>query len=62
MPDAISVEESFPMEFREDLESRGHVVRQRPSQGDRHAIWIDPKTAARHPGIDCRVRGAAYAE
>jgi gamma-glutamyltranspeptidase/glutathione hydrolase len=59
LPDVVRIEKRLPQAAIEALRQRGHTVQPIDAEGDCHAIWIDPSTGLRHPGIDKRRRGAA---
>ncbi|WP_419192906.1 gamma-glutamyltransferase [Kolteria novifilia] len=58
-PDLLYLEKGVPESTAEALREKGHRVGRRGSQGDCHAIFVDPKTGAYVPGIDRRIRGSA---
>lgn len=60
MPDIVQLERRAPKEWEDGLAARGHQVRRIGAQGDCHAILIDPSTGRYIPGVDRRIRGAAF--
>lgn len=59
-PDEVRIEPGFAVEIADGLRQRRHVIRTaKEKQGDCHAIYIDPMTGLRTPGVDRRRRGAA---
>jgi gamma-glutamyltranspeptidase/glutathione hydrolase len=63
MPDEVKIESRLPASLADELAKLGHRVAKKSktkySQGDCHAILIDPQTGAFIPGVDRRLRGAA---
>lgn len=59
-PDVVRLEGKFPRTTVQALAQWGHRVDHAPEhrQGDCHAIFIDPRTNIRYPGVDRRLRGA----
>jgi len=60
MPDRLTLEQKIPDSTAEALQERSHTIARRRSQGDAHAILIDVDSGAYRPGIDRRIRGAAF--
>jgi len=60
-PDRLCVEKNLPRAIREELEARGHTIKERDIQGDCHIIVVDPRSGEMTGVADRRIDGWAAA-